>query len=225
MVASEGFTTGADHFDSRHSVLKRLVVQGDEEVARAVFTLWVKGHVHAPRGAEHAWGARKEIQLESFKQPEGAGLPNPCVSQQTLEGAPVELRLLVKQDVPNCVGANELAQFAHGNAVAQISLGVEVEDVEDAFPRLVLVVSGQNACAEFVQPCTPIKMEVRVQVKHDEFAKNRAQLCRVVGWGVMDQTWHVVALLTNSVAGEEGMERMGKPKRHRDEDGKVPHEG
>ena len=62
-------------------------------------------------------------------------------------------------------------------------------------------------------------------MEDDQFTQNRAQLRRVVGWGVMNQTWHVVALLTNSVAGEEGVERMGKPKRHRNQDGKVPHEG
>ena len=82
---------------------------------------------------------------------------------------------------------------------------MEVEDVENTLPRLVFVVPGEDTCAEFIQPCAPVKVEVGVKVKHDEFTQNGAQLRGMVCRGVVDQAWHVIALLANGIAREKRM--------------------
>ena len=62
-------------------------------------------------------------------------------------------------------------------------------------------------------------------MENDEFSEDGAQLRWVMRWRVVHQTRHQVALLTHGIAGEVGMEGMGKPERHRHQNGQVPHEG
>ncbi len=94
------------------------------------------------------------------------------MGQQTLQRAPVELGFFVQKHVLDGVGANEFAQFTHGDAIAQIALGVEMKNVEDTFPRLVFIVAWEDTFPEIIKPRAPIKVEVWVQMEDDKFAQN-----------------------------------------------------
>ena len=144
------------------------------------------------------------------------------MGEQALKRSPVKFRLFIQQYAFDGVGTNEFGQFGHGDAVAQIVFRVQVQNVENTLPRLVFVVAWKNARSKVFQPSPPVQIEVRVKMEDDEFAENGAQLRGVVRGSVMDETGHFVPLLPNRIQGEKGMEGMGKPEGHRDQERKVP---